>query len=129
MFAVYAAGIDREDPLSVLGVGDLPEPETPDDWVTVHVRAASLNHHDVWALKGQALKAEQSDHAVEADCGGAHGALSSAAMTSARNRLQHARQTPSGRAECERPRCVPASTGSCSSSWRPQSVTEVANET
>ena len=70
MFAVYASGIDRDDPLSVLAVGELPEPETPDDWVTVHVRAASLNHHDVWALKGQALKAEQVPMILGTDAAG-----------------------------------------------------------
>lgn len=70
MFAVYASGIDRDDPLSVLSVGELPEPETPDEWVTVHVRAASLNHHDVWALKGQALKAEQVPMILGTDAAG-----------------------------------------------------------
>ena len=70
MLAVYASGIDRDDPLSVLAVGDLPEPETPDEWVTVHVRAASLNHHDVWALKGQALKAEQVPMILGTDAAG-----------------------------------------------------------
>jgi len=70
MLAVYAAGIDREDPLSVLGVGDLPEPPTPDDWVTVRVRAGSLNHHDLWALKGQALKAEQVPMILGTDAAG-----------------------------------------------------------
>ncbi len=70
MFAVYASGIDRDDPLSVLGVGDIEEPLTPDDWVTVHVRAASLNHHDVWALKGQALKADQVPMILGTDAAG-----------------------------------------------------------
>jgi NADPH:quinone reductase-like Zn-dependent oxidoreductase len=70
MFAVYASGIDRDDPLAVLSVGELPEPETPEDWVTVHVRAASLNHHDVWALKGQALKAEQVPMILGTDAAG-----------------------------------------------------------
>ena len=70
MFAVYAAGINRDDPLSVLGVGELEEPLTPDDWVTVRVRAASLNHHDVWALKGQALKAEQVPMILGTDAAG-----------------------------------------------------------
>lgn len=70
MFAVYAAGIDRDDPLSVLGVGDLPEPATPDDWVTVRVRAGSLNHHDLWALKGQALKEEQVPMILGTDAAG-----------------------------------------------------------
>jgi NADPH:quinone reductase-like Zn-dependent oxidoreductase len=70
MFAVYASGIDRDDPLSVLSVGELPEPETPDEWVTVQVRAASLNHHDVWALKGQALKADQVPMILGTDAAG-----------------------------------------------------------
>ncbi len=70
MLAVYASGIDRDDPLSVLTVGELPEPETPEDWVTVHVRAASLNHHDVWALKGQALKADQVPMILGTDAAG-----------------------------------------------------------
>ena len=58
MHAIYAAGIDRENPLSVLEIGDVEPVETPDDWVDVDVRAMSLNHHDVWALKGQALREE-----------------------------------------------------------------------
>ena len=70
MFAIYAAGIDRDDPLFVLGVGDLPEPATPDDWVTVRVKAGSLNHHDLWALKGQALKAEQVPMILGTDAAG-----------------------------------------------------------
>jgi NADPH:quinone reductase-like Zn-dependent oxidoreductase len=70
MFAVYAAGINRDDPLSVLGVGELPEPPTPADWVTVRVKAGSLNHHDIWALKGQALKAEQVPMILGTDAAG-----------------------------------------------------------
>ena len=70
MFAVYAAGISPTDPLSCLAVGDLPAPETPDEWVTVRVKAASLNHHDVWALKGQALKAEQVPMILGTDAAG-----------------------------------------------------------
>lgn len=70
MFAIYAAGINRDDPLSVLGVGELPEPSTPDGWATVQVRAASLNHHDLWALKGQALKEDQVPMILGTDAAG-----------------------------------------------------------
>ena len=70
MFAVYANGISPTDPLSCLSVGELPAPETPDEWVTVRVKAASLNHHDVWALKGQALKAEQVPMILGTDAAG-----------------------------------------------------------
>ena len=55
MFAVYAESTSADDPLSGLVVGERPEPEAPDDWVTVRVRAAALNHHDYWSLPGVGL--------------------------------------------------------------------------
>jgi NADPH:quinone reductase-like Zn-dependent oxidoreductase len=70
MFAVYASGISPTDPLSCLAVGEIDAPPTPEDWVTVRVRAASLNHHDVWALKGQALKADQVPMILGTDAAG-----------------------------------------------------------
>src|SRR5947208_74884 len=60
MLAAYAARVDADDPLSALEVGERPEPVAPDGWATVSVRAASLNHHDVWALRGVALSADQT---------------------------------------------------------------------
>src|SRR5919202_410724 len=56
MFAVYADSFSAEDPLSVLQVGERPDPEPPDGWTTVQVKAASLNHHDLWSLRGVGLK-------------------------------------------------------------------------
>ena len=70
MFAVYAAGISADDPLSVLGVGDIDPPTPPEGWVPVTVKAASLNHHDVWALKGQALSAERVPMILGTDAAG-----------------------------------------------------------
>jgi NADPH:quinone reductase-like Zn-dependent oxidoreductase len=70
MFAVYAAGMDADDPLSWLRVGELPEPATPDDWVTVHVKAASLNHHDLFSLTGQALAADRVPMILGTDAAG-----------------------------------------------------------
>ena len=52
MFAVTAARIDADDPLSGLETGDHPDPQPPDGWATVTVRATALNHHDVWTLRG-----------------------------------------------------------------------------
>jgi NADPH:quinone reductase-like Zn-dependent oxidoreductase len=52
---VLAATITRanpEDPLAGLAVGEHPEPVAPEDWSIVEVRAASLNHHDLWSLRG-----------------------------------------------------------------------------
>lgn len=59
MLAAFAHGIDAQNPLSVLTVGEIEPPPVPHDWVNVTVRAASLNHHDVWALRGQALTADR----------------------------------------------------------------------
>jgi NADPH:quinone reductase-like Zn-dependent oxidoreductase len=55
MLAAYAARIDANDPLSALEVGERPDPAPPSGWTTVSVRAAGLNHHDVWSLKGVGL--------------------------------------------------------------------------
>ncbi|TWP45275.1 zinc-binding dehydrogenase [Lentzea tibetensis] len=59
MFAVYAAEPNRDDPLASLRVGDRPDPVAPDGWVKVAVRAASLNMHDLWTLRGVGIKPDQ----------------------------------------------------------------------
>ncbi len=70
VLAAYADGVNADDPLSCLVVGEIEAPPTPPDWVTVHVRAASLNHHDVWALRGQALRADQVPMILGTDAAG-----------------------------------------------------------
>ena len=55
MFAAYASSIDADDPLTGLTLGDRPEPAPADGWTTVTVRAAALNHHDLWSLRGVGL--------------------------------------------------------------------------
>ena len=70
MLAAYASSLSLEDPLSALAIGDIAEPEVPADWVTVHTRACSLNHHDVWALKGVALRPEQVPMILGTDAAG-----------------------------------------------------------
>ena len=59
MLAAYAARIDANDPLSALEVGERPDPAPPSGWTTVSVRAAGLNHHDVWSLRGVGLPADR----------------------------------------------------------------------
>jgi NADPH:quinone reductase-like Zn-dependent oxidoreductase len=56
MFAVSAVRFSDDDPLSCLELGERPEPIAKDGWVTVDVKAASLNHHDIWTLRGVGLK-------------------------------------------------------------------------
>ncbi|MBU2075535.1 MAG: zinc-binding dehydrogenase [Actinobacteria bacterium] len=70
MFAVYADSVSSEDPLSALRVGERPDPVAPDGWTTVTVRAASLNHHDVWSLRGVGLKEESLPMILGCDAAG-----------------------------------------------------------
>lgn len=70
MFAVYADAIDADDPLRGLAAGEQPEPRPPDGWTTVSVRAASLNHHDIWSLRGVGLAADQLPRILGCDAAG-----------------------------------------------------------
>jgi NADPH:quinone reductase-like Zn-dependent oxidoreductase len=70
MFAVYAKEANYDNPLDSLVVGERPEPEVPDGWVKVAVRAASLNMHDIWTLRGVGIKADQFPMIVGCDGAG-----------------------------------------------------------
>jgi NADPH:quinone reductase-like Zn-dependent oxidoreductase len=70
MFAVYAESFSTDDPLSGLVVGERPDPEVPDGWTTVTVKAASLNHHDLWSLRGVGLKQEALPMILGCDAAG-----------------------------------------------------------
>ena len=70
MFAVYADSFSADDPLSGLVLGERPEPEVPEGWTTVSVKAASLNHHDLWSLRGVGLKEESLPMILGCDAAG-----------------------------------------------------------
>jgi NADPH:quinone reductase-like Zn-dependent oxidoreductase len=70
MLAVYAASTNADDPLAALEVGDRPDPDPPDGWVTVEVRAASLNHHDLWSLRGVGLPEDRLPMILGCDAAG-----------------------------------------------------------
>jgi len=59
MLAVYATAPNPDAPLDSVEVGDRPEPEVPDGWSRVRVRAGSLNRHDLWTLRGVGIKPDQ----------------------------------------------------------------------
>jgi NADPH:quinone reductase-like Zn-dependent oxidoreductase len=69
MRAAYASAFNDEDPLAVLGVGEQPEP-AHDGWVTVDIKASSLNHHDLWSLRGVGLRADQLPMILGCDAAG-----------------------------------------------------------
>jgi len=70
MFAVTAARIDADDPLAGLELGERPDPVPPGGWVTVTVKAASLNHHDVWTLRGVGISADRLPIVLGCDAAG-----------------------------------------------------------
>lgn len=70
MFAVYADSFSQDDPLAGLQVGERPDPDVPDGWTTVTVRAASLNHHDLFSLRGVGLREEALPMILGCDAAG-----------------------------------------------------------
>jgi len=53
MRAAYVTKIGGEAALDNLQLGDLPKPEPGKGEALVRVEAVSLNHHDLWTLRGQ----------------------------------------------------------------------------
>lgn len=70
MFAVTAARQSPDDPLSGLELGERPDPAPEEGWTTVRVRAAALNHHDLWSLRGVGLPADRLPMVLGCDAAG-----------------------------------------------------------
>ncbi|GAA3232545.1 zinc-binding dehydrogenase [Nonomuraea helvata] len=70
MFAVTATQTDPDNPLAGLTLGEHPEPKVPDGWTTVSVRAAALNHHDLWTLKGVGIRQDRLPIVLGCDAAG-----------------------------------------------------------
>jgi NADPH:quinone reductase-like Zn-dependent oxidoreductase len=70
VLAVYAKAINRDDPLSGLEIGERPDPDPPPGWTTVQVKAASLNHHDLWSLRGVGLSEDSLPMILGCDAAG-----------------------------------------------------------
>ena len=70
MLAAYAAQINPDDPLAGLQVGARPDPEQPPGWTTVAVKSASLNHHDLWSLRGVGLAEDKLPMILGCDAAG-----------------------------------------------------------
>ncbi len=70
MFAVYAETTDPDDPLAGLRQGERPDPSADDGWAVVDVRAAALNHHDLWSLRGVGLPVDRLPMILGCDAAG-----------------------------------------------------------
>jgi NADPH:quinone reductase-like Zn-dependent oxidoreductase len=70
VLAAYAARLSPDDPISALEVGEVDDPALPDGWVSVEVRAAALNHHDIFSLRGVGLAADKLPMILGCDAAG-----------------------------------------------------------
>ncbi len=70
MLAAFVTQANPSHPLAALQVGDRPSPEVPDGWVRVRMRATSLNHHDLWSLRGVGLPASRMPMILGTDAAG-----------------------------------------------------------
>ncbi len=52
MLALSLVTPSMKDPLGAVEIAERAAPEPPDGWTTVDLRASSLNHHDVWNMRG-----------------------------------------------------------------------------
>ena len=59
MLAAFVTATSPEEPLAALELGERPAPEVPAGWARVKLKAASLNHHDLWSLRGVGLPDER----------------------------------------------------------------------
>jgi NADPH:quinone reductase-like Zn-dependent oxidoreductase len=70
MLAVSAIAQSATEPLSGLEVAERPEPVAPEGWVSIRVKAAALNHHDLWSLRGVGLPADRLPMILGCDAAG-----------------------------------------------------------
>jgi NADPH:quinone reductase-like Zn-dependent oxidoreductase len=70
VLAAFAARTDADDPLGGLEVGDVPDPQPRDGWTTVTIKAAALNHHDLWSLRGVGLPKDRLPMVLGCDAAG-----------------------------------------------------------
>ena len=70
MQAVVARVLDADNPLAGLWVGEVRSPSPPDGWSVVQVRAAALNHHDLWSLRGVGLRSDELPRILGCDAAG-----------------------------------------------------------
>jgi NADPH:quinone reductase-like Zn-dependent oxidoreductase len=70
VLAITATSFDADEPLTGLSIGERPEPAPRDGWVAVRVRAAALNQHDLWSLRGVGLRPDELPRVLGCDAAG-----------------------------------------------------------
>jgi NADPH:quinone reductase-like Zn-dependent oxidoreductase len=70
MFAITATSLHADDPLKGLTLGERPDPTPKEGWVVIDVKAASLNHHDIFTLRGVGMDAKRLPMVIGCDAAG-----------------------------------------------------------
>lgn len=70
MLAVRAQSVHPADPLQGLDIGQVRDPGPREGWAVVRVRAAALNHHDLWTLRGVGVDAKRLPIVLGCDAAG-----------------------------------------------------------
>ncbi len=70
MFAITASAARPDDPLAALTLGEHPDPDPAEGWELVDVRTASLNHHDIWTLRGVGIAEDRLPVVLGCDAAG-----------------------------------------------------------
>jgi len=70
LLAAVCARITPDDPLAGLEIREVPEPTAPDGWEVIDVRAAAINHHDLFSLRGIGITEEEVPVILGTDAAG-----------------------------------------------------------
>jgi NADPH:quinone reductase-like Zn-dependent oxidoreductase len=71
MLAAIATRFSDDDPVSGLVISECPDATPPHEgWEIVQVKATSVNHHDLWSLRGVGLREEQLPMILGCDAAG-----------------------------------------------------------
>lgn len=70
MLAVTATSLHPDAPLDGLTIGEVADPTPAPGWIRVKVAAASLNHHDLWTLKGVGMTQDRLPMILGCDAAG-----------------------------------------------------------
>ncbi|MFV0373856.1 zinc-binding dehydrogenase [Microbacterium sp.] len=70
MLAAVAIAQNPDDPLAGLSLQETPDPQPKPGWTRIRVRAAALNPHDTWTLRGVGHPAERIPIVLGCDAAG-----------------------------------------------------------
>ncbi|MHA3704443.1 zinc-binding dehydrogenase [Jatrophihabitans sp. YIM 134969] len=70
MKAAFCTSFHPDNPLAGLEVGERPEPSVPEGWTTVQVKATTLNHHDLFTLRGVGITEDKLPMILGCDAAG-----------------------------------------------------------